>query len=69
MTVARVTQEVLESVSNVSPNARVSQVAVETVCANSLKAHVTQVVVEMISENVPNDTGNVNKYRQIQIAC
>lgn len=55
MTVARVTQEVVESVSNVTANARLSQLAVEAVSTNALKAYVTQLAVEMVSESVPDD--------------
>lgn len=68
MTVARVTQEVVESVSQVSPNARVSQIVIEGICSNALKAHITQVAVEMVSENVADDAGNGNGPSMIIIA-
>lgn len=55
MTVSRVTQEAVESVSQVTATSRVTQEAVEVVSANALRLQTTQLVVEMVSENVPDD--------------
>ena len=69
MTVARTSQEVALTLSAINPNLRVSQAATLVLSANALNLLASQVCVLMLSENVPDDTGNANKYRQIQIAC
>jgi hypothetical protein len=56
MTVARSSQSVAESVSNVNPQARATQSAVEVVSNNAYFLMVSQVVAELIGENVPNDS-------------
>lgn len=57
MTVARVTQASVRTVSQVSPNAQIQQASVRVVSANFLYAQVQQVRVRVVSENVPDSTG------------
>lgn len=56
MTVSRTSQEVVETLSDVSaPNLVASQLVVEVMSANALKYIASQFVVEMLSENVADD--------------
>jgi len=61
VTVSRVTQEVVESVSQVTATSRVTQEAVEVVSANALRLVTSQVCVEMVSESVPDDDDEANR--------
>lgn len=70
MTVKRTTQSVELTLTSVNPLMHVSQCVELVLSANALHMLTTQVCALMLSDNVPDDvTGNVNKYRQIQIAC
>lgn len=84
-TMCRASQVPVEALSKVDPNARISQVSVETVASNFLNMLVTQVALETLTPQTQNmyatqvalevlsgdpwPIGNLNKYRQIQIAC
>lgn len=82
---ARETQEAIESASIVDPNAVATQIALEAVSSFSNHMVVTQVALEAVTPQTQNlyatqlaievlsgdpwIIANVNKYRQIQIAC
>lgn len=56
-TLARLTQESVEILSNTTPAARLTQIAAELISTVTATARLTQIAVEMVSQNVPNDSG------------
>lgn len=63
------TQVAVESVSSFVNNLVATQVAIESVTPQTQNLYATQVSLEALSGDPWPSTGNVNKYRQIQIAC